>query len=163
MKNVFSTGGKIFSGIKDGIADVFTDTVNTVIDGLNIVIAAPFNAINDAIGWIRDLEIAGWNPFDGLSEISVPQIPKLATGTVVPANYGEFMAILGDNKRETEIVSPLSTIKQAVAEVLAANGGTGGELVIDNHIHLSDKEIHRSVVKVNKQQIRKTGRNPLAT
>lgn len=163
VKNVFSTGGKIFSGIKDGIADVFKDTVNTVIDGLNIVIAAPFNAINDAIGWIRDLEIAGWNPFDGLSEISIPQIPKLATGTVVPANYGEFMAILGDNKREAEIVSPLSTIKQAVAEVLAANGGTGGEIVIDNHIHLSDKEIHRSVVKVNKQQIRKTGRNPLAT
>lgn len=163
VKNVFSTGGKIFSGIKDGIADVFKDTVNTVIDGLNIVIAAPFNAINDAIGWIRDLEIAGWNPFDGLSEISVPQIPKLATGTVVPANYGEFMAILGDNKRETEVVSPLSTIKQALMEALAANGGTGGEIVIDNHIHLSDKEIHRSVVKVNKQQIRKTGRNPLAT
>lgn len=163
VKNVFSTGGKIFSGIKDGIADVFKDTVNTVIDGLNIVIAAPFNAINDAIGWIRNLEIAGWNPFDGLSEISIPQIPKLATGTVVPANYGEFMAILGDNKREAEIVSPLSTIRQAVAEALAANGGTGGEIVIDNHIHLSDKEIHRSVVKVNKQQIRKTGRNPLAT
>ena len=40
-------------------------------------------------------------------------MPRLATGTVVPPRAGEFAAILGDNKRETEVVSPLSTIKQA--------------------------------------------------
>lgn len=33
------------------------------------------------------------------------EIPKLATGTVVPASHGEFLAMLGDNKRETEVVS----------------------------------------------------------
>lgn len=50
------------------------------------------------------------------------KIPKFATGTVVPANYGNFAAILGDNKREPEIVSPLSTMKQAVIEALASQG-----------------------------------------
>jgi hypothetical protein len=62
-----------------------------------------------------------------------PKIPKLATGTVVPANYGEFMAILGDNTRETEVVSPLSTMKQALKEALAESGGSGGG---DIHIWL---------------------------
>lgn len=46
-------------------------------------------------------------------------LPALATGTVVPANYGRFAAILGDNKKEPEVVSPLSTMKQAVLEALA--------------------------------------------
>ena len=49
-------------------------------------------------------------------------LPALATGTVVPANFGRFAAILGDNKREPEVVSPLSTMRQAVMEALAAQG-----------------------------------------
>ncbi len=49
-------------------------------------------------------------------------LPALATGTVVPANYGRFAAILGDNKKEPEVVSPLSTMKQAVLEALAMQG-----------------------------------------
>ncbi|MGN0633912.1 MAG: hypothetical protein ACI4JW_08585 [Oscillospiraceae bacterium] len=164
VKDVFSTGGKIFSGIKDGISEVFTDTVNTIIDGLNIVIAAPFDAINDAIGWIRNLEIAGWNPFEDLSEISVPQIPKLATGTVVPANYGQFLAVLGDNKREAEIVSPLSTMKQALLEALVAYGGSGGNgqrMSLTIPITLNGRVISQIVIDDINEYIRRNGRSPI--
>lgn len=49
-------------------------------------------------------------------------IPGLATGTVVPAHYGEFLATLGDNKREPEIVSPYSTMKQAMLDALQESG-----------------------------------------
>lgn len=52
-------------------------------------------------------------------------IPRLATGTVVPPRAGEFAAILGDNNRETEVVSPLSTMKQALKEALLEAGMTG--------------------------------------
>lgn len=123
VKSVFSEDGEIFSGIKEGISETFFTVVNGLIDGINWVIAKPFEAINDAIGWIKDIEILDWQPFSGLSRIDIPQIPKLATGTVVPANYGEFLAVLGDNKRETEVVSPLSTIKQAVREAMGEAGG----------------------------------------
>lgn len=51
--------------------------------------------------------------------------PALATGTVVPPNR-EFLATLGDNKREPEVVSPISTMKQAFMEALAESGITGG-------------------------------------
>lgn len=49
-------------------------------------------------------------------------LPAYATGTVVPANFGRFAAILGDNKREPEVVSPVSTIEDAVRKVLAEQG-----------------------------------------
>lgn len=71
--------------------------------------------------------------------MTVPQIPYLAKGTVVPRNAGEFAAILGDNKRETEVVSPLSTMKQAMMDALRESGSNGGNspqyitLNIDGH------------------------------
>lgn len=163
----------IFKGIWDSFSSIVKTPINLIIDLINSLLGGIESALNNAIDAINSISIdlpdavADVVGFDSIGfnigTVDIPDIPKLATGTVVPANYGEFMAILGDNKRETEVVSPLSTIRQAVAEALAAKGGAGGEIVIDNHIHLSDKEIHRSVVKVNKQQIRKTGRNPLAT
>lgn len=56
-------------------------------------------------------------------------IPKLATGAVIPANK-EFLAILGDQKRGTNVEAPLDTIKQAqkesLLEVLSELGLTGG-------------------------------------
>lgn len=63
-------------------------------------------------------------------------IPRLATGTVVPANYGEFLAVLGDNKREPEVVSPVSQMKQAFLEALAEGsyGGNGEPAVINLNV-----------------------------
>lgn len=49
-------------------------------------------------------------------------LPAYATGTVVPANFGRFLAVLGDNKKEPEVVSPVSTIKQAMLEAMAMQG-----------------------------------------
>lgn len=60
-------------------------------------------------------------PTSAYSAISY-RMPRLATGTVVPPRAGEFAAILGDNKRETEVVSPLSTMKQALKEAIAEVG-----------------------------------------
>lgn len=84
VKDVFSTGGKVFDGIKDGIVSAFTTVVNAIIRGINKVIAVPFNAINDMLDTIADVEIAGLKPFDGLvSRFNVPQIPELAQGGIL--------------------------------------------------------------------------------
>lgn len=63
------------------------------------------------------------------SSATYAAVPALASGTVVPKNR-EFLALLGDNKNEVEVVSPLSTIRQAVREELAASGGAGNEVTI---------------------------------
>lgn len=57
-------------------------------------------------------------------------IPAYATGQVIPRSMKQHLAIMGDNSRETEVVSPLSTIKKAnkesLLEVLSELGVSGG-------------------------------------
>lgn len=83
VKNIFSTGGKIFDGIKDGIASTFTKIVNKIISGINRVVSIPFNAINNALSGIRNVEVLGVSPFTWLPSISVPKIPLLAEGGIL--------------------------------------------------------------------------------
>jgi len=72
-------------------------------------------------------------------------MPAFANGAVVPPNR-EFAAILGDNKRETEIVSPLSTMKQAVAEVMSEIGGS--QKTVEEHYILNETELMRIMYKL---------------
>ena len=78
--NVFSVAGEIFVKIKDGIVTAFKFVVNGIIKGLNSVISVPFNGINAALNWIKEIEIVGIKPFEDLRTINVPQIPLLAEG-----------------------------------------------------------------------------------
>lgn len=146
------------------IKNIAGGAINLVIDGVNYLITWLYNSFTEVAngvgkiaGAIGDLIGQDW-------EFSVPakppqiprfELPALATGTVVPAGFGEFAAILGDNKREPEIVSPLSTMKQALLEALAeSRTGTGGrtyiiKLVVDGKtlaevIHKEDQRSGRS-------------------
>lgn len=84
VKDIFSTGGKIFDGIKDGIVSAFKDIVNRLIRGINKVVSVPFNALNKVLDKIRNVSIAGVEPFKNLiGEISVPKIPELFKGGVL--------------------------------------------------------------------------------
>ena len=119
---VFSIAGEIFTNIKDGILSAFKTIVNGIIRGLNSAIAVPFNGINWALQKIRDINILGLTPFSALRTISVPQIPYLAQGAVLPPNK-PFMAVVGDQTSGVNIEAPLETIKQALAEVMDTHGG----------------------------------------
>ena len=82
--SVFSAGGKIFSGIKDGIVNTFKTVVNAIIKGLNKVISIPFNGLNTILNKISGLEILGVSPFSWLTwRAPIPQIPLLARGGIV--------------------------------------------------------------------------------
>lgn len=101
VKNVFSAGGKVFDGIKDGIASAFKTVVNAIIKGINKVIAIPFNAINKTLDKIRDVSFLGISPFKNLiSRFSVPEIPLLAKGGVVRKATG---AIIGEDGAEAVV------------------------------------------------------------
>ena len=154
IKQAFTNGGEIFGGIKDGISETFKRIVNGLISGINAVIAVPFRAINNALARIRDISIAGLTPFAGrISLISIPKIPQLAQGTVVPPNR-QFLAMLGDNKTETEVVSPLSTMKEALAEALAES---------NQHItvNIDGRQLFDIIVGQNNAEVRRTGQTPL--
>ena len=112
---------EVMSGIKEGFKTTFTNAVNVAIGLFNKLI----DWINSKMKFEWDsFEVAGQElvPAGSIQLFTIPKIPALATGTVVPANYGNFLAMLGDNTRETEVVSPLSTMKQALMEALAESG-----------------------------------------
>lgn len=113
----------------EGIKGIFTDVFN----GIAAVCESVINGIVDALNRIS-FTVPDWSPFAGgkhfgfnLSRIS---IPRLATGTVVPPNAGEFAAILGDNRTDTEVVSPLETMKEAMLEALEESGGGQKQIVL---------------------------------
>lgn len=116
VKDVFSTGGKVFEGIKEGIENAFKAVVNAIIRGINKVIAIPFNAINRALDTIRNAEIMGFKPFDGLiSRFDVPQIPELARGGVLAR--GQMALLEGQG---AEAVIPLENNKKWIAATAKA-------------------------------------------
>ena len=174
LGNFFGFFKNIFAGIKELIqgdtdeaigyfkqalanfVNIFVGIGNAIISVINNLWTLIFDAFKGTVNSIGGLveKIGGWLGFDwnlkwDAQAPLIPKIPKyvpkLATGTVVPPNR-EFMAVLGDNKREPEIVSPLSTMKQAVAEVLAqANIGGGFNGRIEIPVIVSGREIARAV------------------
>lgn len=153
VKKVFSVGGRIFDGIKDGIVSAFTTIVNTIINGINKVVAIPFNGINSALDKIKNINILGAKPFDGLiSRISVPQLPMLAQGGYAKANDPQ-LAIIGDNTREGEIVSPESKIYDQAMKAIKDSGGTGGTQQLEITIYHKYEDGRTIIQKVNQAQI----------
>lgn len=102
-----------------------------------------------------------------MASLSSMEIPKLATGAVIPANR-EFLAVLGDQKHGTNVEAPLDTIKQAqresILEVLSELGLTRSRannnpqtIIIKQY--LDGKQVAESVVKEGKIQQMATGSN----
>ncbi len=82
-------------------------------------------------------------------------IPALAAGAVIPPNR-EFLAVLGDQRSGTNIEAPLSTIEQAVENVISRMGGAGGG---DIHItvELDGRVVARNTVKHINDMTRSAG------
>lgn len=103
-----------------------------------------------------------------MATLSSMEIPRLATGAVIPANK-EFLAVLGDQKHGTNIEAPLDTIKQAqkesLLEVLSELGLTGNKGNGKGNIYSVKAEANRKVlfelmIEEGKLQQMSSGRNP---
>lgn len=142
-------GTAVGQSFASGVNNIFR-TIESIVNGF----ISKINGIRLVINKI---------PGVSLSRIETISLPRLATGTVVPANYGEFQAILGDNKREPEIVSPLSTIEKAVENALGKSGGSNKPITINLIVTLDGKHVYDTVVDYNNREIDRTGTNPLFT
>ncbi len=115
---VFESGLKI---LVNGIPNLLLGALKVVLGALSWLVKFVLGDdwYNQAISSMENWK-ADWS-------VKLPRVPYLSTGTVIPANYGEFLAVLGDNKHEPEVVSPVSAMKQAVLEALAERGGSGDQ------------------------------------
>ena len=71
------------STVFNGLVGAVKSALNGVISALNSALSWMFGGINGILSSLRNFSIAGYSPFAGLREISVPQIPMLANGGYV--------------------------------------------------------------------------------
>lgn len=158
VKDVFSTGGRIWSGIKEGIESTFHTVVNAIIRGMNTIIAVPFNKINSMLNTIRNAHFLGISPFQnmwGVNPLPVPQIPMLARGAIIPANR-QFLAVLGDQRNGNNLEAPESLLRQIVREE-AGSAGSRYEFIA----RLDRRTLFDEVITEAKLRKGQTGKNPL--
>lgn len=160
VKGIF-TGD--FSSVMDGFKNIFKGAFNFVLTmaenfinffvrGINSIISG-LNTLNFSIpDWVP-LPIAGKRFGINIGKVPEVRLPRLATGSIVPPNK-EFAAILGDNKTEPEVVSPLSTMKQALLEALQEAGVGGATEVV---LKLDGKVLARNQVKHINDMTRASG------
>lgn len=145
----------IFTGIWNGIVSVLEGAVNLIIKGINWLISQ-LNKVSFTLpDWVP---VIGGNSFGfNIPSISEISIPRLATGSVIPPNR-EFLAVLGDNKKETEVVSPLSTIEQALENVMSRMGSASPQQI---NLVVDGKVLAKVIVPKINDMTRQAGRSVL--
>jgi Kef-type K+ transport systems, membrane components len=123
FKNKGTDLATFWNGIFSGIGDFFKGVINNVIDGLNKFNEGVEKVVNNLVNNLN--KVTGFLGIPEIKTISIQHIPRLATGAVIPPN-SPFLAVLGDQKRGTNIETPLDTMVEAFNIAIASNGGTGG-------------------------------------
>lgn len=165
-----------FLFIRDSIKGAFTGVVAKLKDPINKIITFINNLItkiNGLIGHVNSalsFDVSFTNPFTGakvgfwhtMNIPTIKTIPYLAKGAVIPPN-APFMAMLGDQKRGTNIEAPLKTIEDALENVLARKGITSTKNSGGNYRFTA--QINRRTLfdeMITEAQLRRfsNGRNP---
>ncbi len=127
VKNAFSSVGSFFGGIWNTIKSKFTDigtkigqsvsgaftsVINTVLATVEKTLNSPINAINNLLDVINKV------PGISIPKLNTFSLPRLYNGGWISAN-DPTLAIVGDNRREGEIVTPESKIREQVEKALS--------------------------------------------
>lgn len=126
IKGVFATVGEFFKGVWDTIVGLFTSIGTAVSDAISGAVKGAINAVlSGAIGIINgfisaiNAAISVINAIPGveIKKITKLEVPQLAEGGYVEPNKPRPV-IVGDNKQEGEIISPISKMKDTVLSAL---------------------------------------------
>ena len=161
VKKIFSTMvdtvKNLFIGMKDKVVNVFNELknklkapINAVLKFINKMMKGITDGLNAVVRAMNGLKfkVPDWVPGLGgkefgfnLKELTAPEIPMLAQGAVIEPNK-PFAAVLGDQKSGTNVEAPLSTIEDAVRNVVS-----NMTIVVNLDGDLADDNIFRRVQK----------------
>ena len=85
--------------------------------------------------------------------LSVPHIPKLATGTIIPPN-NPYLAVVGDQRSGTNVEAPLETIVEAMRIALREQG-SGRDITVV--MEYDGREFGRAVYHANNEETQRVG------
>lgn len=159
--------GSIVEGIKETIKSAFgwiTDKIDSLKEKLG--------SIKSKAGSILSSFKGGSTYSISASGVQIPvspvvaalsnvEIPAYATGQVIPRTMKQHLAILGDNSQETEVVSPISTMKQAMIEALVESGfgGMGGDINLHITAEVEGYQFLNIIQKIDRQFFKQNGRH----
>lgn len=154
-----NTINSVLNSMKSAVSSVFSwisSKISSIKSSISSV-SSSASSFSKSSGSSSKARIASYDTYS-MPYLSESDIPAYATGQVIPTSMKKHLAVLGDNSRETEVVSPLSTIEKAVENVLAR---TGAQTIIIKQ-YLDGKQVAESVVKEGKIQQMATGNNMFA-
>lgn len=184
VSNIFNAVRRVFRGIIDFIAGVFTGdwsrawsgVVNIfggIFDGIKSLAKAPLNGViglvNAAIGGLNKISLPDWVPGIGGKGINIPKIPRLARGGVLDQ---PTLNIAGEAGKEAVIplennTQGLDLLAEKLMERLGGLGGQGNnsnsdsDRAIEIILELGGSEFARFIIdSINKLQ-RQEGRTLL--
>ncbi len=145
---------KKFTDAVNGGITLVESFINFIIRGLNVLVRGINKLSFDVPDWVPG--IGGKSLGFSIPLIPQVQIPRLATGAVIPPNR-EFAAILGDQRHGTNIEAPESLIRQIVREELGNvynpvlnainNSNLGKKATIMGDVYMDSQKVGRVVAK----------------
>lgn len=150
-------GKNIVSGISSGLSTLGSGIKNIFKGAMNGAIGV----VETALNWIiKQMNKLSWNIPDWVPKIGgnkfgfnfkTISIPRLAQGGWVPANNPQ-LAIVGDNRREGEIIAPESKIYDQVSQAIKDSGSAGNQQ-LEITIYHKYEDGKTIIQKVNQAQI----------
>lgn len=135
---IYSAWEMLWNSMEETAKGFINKLIGYAEDGMN-GLRHFFNTFIDVANGLSSLSVIGGVNIPHIPDV---KIPRLATGGVIPGGR-EFLAVLGDQPAgQTNIEAPLSTIKQALAEVMRDYGGGGNQPII---VEIDGKEVFRAV------------------
>lgn len=180
LKGALQAAKNMFSTVWNGIVNTVGVAVSKIAEWISNLLGL-FNQVGNAARNMTSGKLGGFMgggfkadgratvysatpAYAALKNVELPQIPKLATGAVIPANR-EFLAVLGDQRHGTNIEAPLRTIEEAVINAMQKvnSGLDNGTVTIEIPVIINGVgEIGRAVQKFDKEFFKQTGRHAFA-
>ncbi len=170
-RNIESTVSGMVSSVRGMLSEISQAIESTKVAAASVSVGSSgqsYSAMPRAVSLARAIQTPS-APYvhPAFAKLSNIEIPKLATGAVLPANR-EFLALVGDQKHGTNVEAPLDTIRQAseeaVLNVLSKLGITGGlgnnSQTMVAKLYLDGHQVTEAVIKDGMVQQMATGNNP---
>ena len=144
------------SQIPDRMASIFNSVWNAMTGGFKTVANGIIGMFNKVIGaynnTIGRMNVDVFGNTIGFSAIG--EIPMLAQGGIAEPN-DPFLAVLGDNRKEREFITPESTMRDVVRSVIEEQGGV--RQTIEIPISLDGRVIARATYDYFSRESKRRG------
>ena len=168
FNNLKQNAINVFNNLKSTVSNIWNGIVGTVQSAVSKIKNAVKSAL-EAITSVKETEVSYSgtrassyaNASTSRPNFRSAPIPHLATGAVIPPNK-EFLAVLGDQKKGTNIETPLDTMIDAFKQALKEMNNGGGVDKVEVTTMIDFDIVAKKLVKLNEQHKKKTGK-PLLT